>query len=85
MQFSPQRKRQLILQLRFIYVDLLEREYLTKKYNPLQAREKFLTWVYEANLTEDKEELFLLGSLAECVFRAISLATDETSEWIGAI
>jgi hypothetical protein len=49
--------------------------------NDEKAREQFLTWVYEANLTEDREELFLLGGLAERYYMAVSPNKDP-KDWL---
>jgi hypothetical protein len=67
MKLSSKRKRQLLAEVIRIYERMMV-ELSTG--NIIRARDKFLTRVYEANLTDDKEELFWLGSLSECFFRA---------------
>ena len=82
MKLTPKRKRQLLVQLIHISERMLVE---LSRGNPVRARDRFLTRIYEANLTEDKEELFWLGSLAECWFRSVWDDSENNSKWIGRV
>jgi hypothetical protein len=49
--------------------------------NQEKGREQFLAWVFEAKLTEDPEELFFLGGLAERFYHGV-LADEDDTEWL---
>jgi hypothetical protein len=80
MKLSKQRKRDFIHKIMGLTFGFLQ--HLSR--SPEKGREQFLRRVYEAKLTEDPEELFYLGGLAERVYHGM-LDNEDDRAWLGKL
>jgi hypothetical protein len=74
---SKQRKRYFVFEIMQLSTNILHRLSINQE----KARGQFLARVFEAKLTEDPEELFYLGSLAERFYHGV-LANEDDQEWL---
>jgi hypothetical protein len=72
---SKQRKRYFVLEIMQLSTNILHRLSI----NPEKGREQFVARVLEEKLTDDPEELFYLGSLAERYYHGV-LANEDDQE-----
>jgi hypothetical protein len=77
MKLSKERKRYFVLEILQLSTRMLHR----LSTNQEKAREQFLAQVFEAKLTEDPQELFFLGGLAERYYHGV-LANEDDREWL---
>jgi hypothetical protein len=80
MKLSKERRRYFVLEIMQLDIRMLHK----LSTNQEKARQQFLARVFEAKLTEDPEELFYLGGLAERFYHGV-LANEDDREWLRRI
>jgi hypothetical protein len=80
MKLSKQRKKYFVIEIMQLILSTMH--HLSA--SPEKGREQFLRRVYEAKLTEDAEELFYVGGLAERVYHGF-LANEDDRAWLGKL
>jgi hypothetical protein len=84
MQFSPQRHKKLLIQLRGLYIELFVEEFMTRKFTKEgQTREKYFKRVYQRLELDnmENEEVFMIGALTEYVFRSLPTDFRDSQKW----